>query len=213
MKKVGKLNGKVVVAGDKNLVTANQIHYEEKDGNITLSERRGGELNSVTGSGSSGEGSEFLYYKVVYSDKVLDIYGQSISVLDIFANVVSTTIGMWDLIMFKSSDYDGASVGSVAHISGSQEYAEDHIMVLFRTLFLNKKIHGFVIYKNSRAVIDFYENTKITTAVGNLFDKIKISMNIPNPVPPEAEMELKVYETVINECAVLISKEEYEALS
>lgn len=42
MKKVGKLNGKVVVAGDKNLVTANQIHYEEKNGNITLSERRGG---------------------------------------------------------------------------------------------------------------------------------------------------------------------------
>lgn len=42
MKKIGKLNGKVVVAGDKNLITANQIHYEEKDGNITLSERRGG---------------------------------------------------------------------------------------------------------------------------------------------------------------------------
>lgn len=53
MRKIGKINGKVVVAGDKNLVTANQIHYEEKDGNITLSERRGGELNSVTGSGNS----------------------------------------------------------------------------------------------------------------------------------------------------------------
>ena len=42
MRKIGKINGKVVVAGDKNLITANQIHYEEKDGNITLSERRGG---------------------------------------------------------------------------------------------------------------------------------------------------------------------------
>lgn len=42
MKKVGKLNGKVVVSGNKNLVTANQIHYEEKEGNITLSSRGGG---------------------------------------------------------------------------------------------------------------------------------------------------------------------------
>lgn len=69
MKKVGKLNGKVVVVGDKNLITANQIHYEEKDGNITLSERKGGELSSVTGSVSSSDSyqiqfKEPIYYKV-----------------------------------------------------------------------------------------------------------------------------------------------------
>lgn len=64
MRKIGKLNGKVVVAGDKNLVTANQIHYKESDGNITLSERKeDNTLSSVTSGSGSGGGVKEYYYK------------------------------------------------------------------------------------------------------------------------------------------------------
>lgn len=204
MKKIGKLNGKVVVAGDKNLVTANQIHYEEKDGNITLSERRGGELNSVTSSGGSGEGSELLYYKVVYND----FFEQYIS------SLFETTIGFLDIIKFKSSEFSGCDIGINAYISGSGVFDGEITLGYIGELFEQKKILGFTIYKGSRGVVDYYGNTVVTTIPGNIKYKI-IGMVLKNqePIPPEYQEHFKTVSEMLDSCFILISKEEYEALS
>lgn len=206
MKKVGKLNGKVVVAGDKNLVTANQIHYEEKDGNITLSERKRGELSSVTGSGSSGEGSEFLYYKVVYNN-----YTQELNAL------IPSLIGFLDIIKFKSSEFNGSDIGLCASISSSSLFGEEDTLLYIRGLLRQNKLLGFTIYKGSRGVINYNENTLALTTAGTLKDKF-IGLFFKEMPPeeqssPENQELLKYISDVLDSCFILISKEEYEALS
>lgn len=56
MRKIGELKGKPIIEGNPNEIKNNQIHYKESEGNINLSERKNGSLETIIG-GSSGESS------------------------------------------------------------------------------------------------------------------------------------------------------------
>lgn len=62
MRKIGELKGKPIIEGNPNEIKNNQIHYKESEGNINLSERKNGSLETISGS-SSGGSSKIQYYK------------------------------------------------------------------------------------------------------------------------------------------------------
>lgn len=72
MRKIGELKGKPIIEGNPNEVKNNQIHAKtEGGGGITLSERKNGNLETISGGSSSGGGGKVEYYKLNYnSDKI-----------------------------------------------------------------------------------------------------------------------------------------------
>lgn len=68
MRKIGELKGKPIVEGNPNEVKNNQIHAKTEGGGITLSERKNGNLETISGS-SSGGGGKVEYYNIINEDK------------------------------------------------------------------------------------------------------------------------------------------------
>lgn len=62
MKRIGKLNNKIVVQGDPNLVKSNQILYKEDSNGIVLQERKNNNLENITAGGGGSE-IKHHYYK------------------------------------------------------------------------------------------------------------------------------------------------------
>lgn len=61
MRKIGELKGKPIVEGNSNEVKNNQIHIKTEGGGITLSERKNGNLETISGSSvSSSSDIEYL---------------------------------------------------------------------------------------------------------------------------------------------------------
>lgn len=61
MKRIGKLNNKIVVQGDPNLVKSNQILYKEGSNGIVLQERKQNNLENITAGGGSTSDGAFTY--------------------------------------------------------------------------------------------------------------------------------------------------------
>lgn len=187
MKKVGKLNGKVVVAGDKNLVTANQIHYEEKDGNITLSERKGGELNSVTGSGSSGGDKKSYYYKVIGAGDDNYLYA-----MELIAFVASIETFIVKGCLGHHIIYNGRS--STA-IGGFVELLKDGVT-----------IDGFSISGKTSVISNRIETSEVSWAQleGNLIELCTADLSNPE--------ENQYLTNLLNSVVKEITEEEYKTL-
>lgn len=68
MKKIGELKGKPIIEGNPNEIKNNQIHYKEFEGNINLSERKNGSLETISGS-SSGSSSKYAprYFSIDFN--------------------------------------------------------------------------------------------------------------------------------------------------
>lgn len=64
MRKVGELKGKPIIEGNPNEIKNNQIHYKEFEGNINLSERKNGSLETISGP-SGGGSSKVKYYNCI----------------------------------------------------------------------------------------------------------------------------------------------------
>lgn len=65
MKRIGKLNNKIVVQGDPNLVKSNQILYKEDSNGIVLQERKQNNLENITaGEGNGSNNMKISYYKI-----------------------------------------------------------------------------------------------------------------------------------------------------
>lgn len=78
MKKIGTLKGKSIIEGNPNEIKNNQIYYKESEGNINLSERKNGILETISNNSSSGGVSSKYansYYKFVDNtpDEMLEI--------------------------------------------------------------------------------------------------------------------------------------------
>ena len=67
MRKIGELKGKPIIEGNPNEIKNNQIHYKESKGNINLSERKNGNLETIIGGSSNGGSSKIKYYKCISS--------------------------------------------------------------------------------------------------------------------------------------------------
>ena len=64
MRRIGMLNGRVVVQGDPNIVKPNEILLQNKEGKISLSKRsEQGELNTITGGGGDKEDEDTVIIK------------------------------------------------------------------------------------------------------------------------------------------------------
>lgn len=65
MKRIGKINNKIVVQGDPNLVKSNQILYKEGSSGIVLQERKNNNLENITAGGGNGSNNmKISYYKI-----------------------------------------------------------------------------------------------------------------------------------------------------
>lgn len=65
MRKIGELKGKPIVEGNPNEVKNNQIHAKTEGENITLSERKNGSLETISGGSSNNSNFEYWYVKYV----------------------------------------------------------------------------------------------------------------------------------------------------
>lgn len=63
MKRIGKLNNKIVVQGDPNLVKSNQILYKEDSSGIVLQERKNNNLENITAGGGGSDKIEYFKFK------------------------------------------------------------------------------------------------------------------------------------------------------
>jgi hypothetical protein len=64
MRKIGELKGKPIVEGNPNEIKNNQIHIKTEGGGITLSERKNGNLETISGGSSEGASNKYInkYY-------------------------------------------------------------------------------------------------------------------------------------------------------
>lgn len=213
MKKIGKLNGKVVVAGDKNLVTANQIHYEEKDGNITISERKGGSLEVISGGNSNNNSveNEVLYYKVIENNDEIIVDGISTGMTysDYIVNMYQGTLEYAAKYISIKAVYEDKymEINEAADISGSQQYRSGSLIKVLRECVQDKTLKGFSIYSEKFTFLDLSDNTVKETPKGDFY--IKAATYILTIVPGDIEYLVELLKKVI----ISISKEEYEALS
>jgi hypothetical protein len=67
MRKIGELKGKPIVEGNPNEIKNNQIHIKTEGGGITLSERKNGNLETISGGSSGKEGNKLYYYYLDFS--------------------------------------------------------------------------------------------------------------------------------------------------
>ena len=65
MRKIGELKGKPIIEGNPNEIKNNQIHYKESEGNINLSERKNGNLETIIGGSSNGGSLKIKYYNCI----------------------------------------------------------------------------------------------------------------------------------------------------
>lgn len=95
MRKIGELKGKPIVEGNPNEVKNNQIHAKTEGDNITLSERKNGSLETISGSSSGGSSSKYAprYFSIDWDKadenwtNIFDITNDTYKVLQIFSTV------------------------------------------------------------------------------------------------------------------------------
>lgn len=74
MKRVGKLNNKIVVQGDPNLVKSNQILYKENSNGIVLQERKKNNLENITAGEETNTTIKQYFYRYD-KDKIMELAG------------------------------------------------------------------------------------------------------------------------------------------
>lgn len=86
MRRIGTLNGKIVVQGDENLLKKNTILYKENNGKIELSERGdSGKIDNITQGGNNSNSEEDKrIYAVITNKQELQSYQAIITYTKIF---------------------------------------------------------------------------------------------------------------------------------
>lgn len=86
MRRIGTLNGKPIVQGDKNLLKKNNILYKENNGKIELSEiGDSGKIDNITQGGNNSNSEEDKrIYAVVTNEQELQSYQDIITYIKIF---------------------------------------------------------------------------------------------------------------------------------
>lgn len=91
MKRIGKLNNKIVVQGDPNLVKSNQILYKEDSSGIVLQERKNNNLENITAGGGSNSDGAFTYksrkvvWKIIDNEKANSILRIALELLPFYS--------------------------------------------------------------------------------------------------------------------------------
>lgn len=86
MRKIGELKGKPIVEGNPNELKNNQIHAKTEGGGITLSERKNGSLETISGGSSSSGGSSKYVTKYYNIEK--DVSGEMKNFIGSFASTI-----------------------------------------------------------------------------------------------------------------------------
>lgn len=221
MKRIGRLNGKVVVQGDPNLVTKGQILYKQQGNDIILQERKNNKLESITaGEGGNSEDSEILYYKFVDSDKPLDFNGMIMSYSEFAIRNFLNILESINIISFKVN-YNNTiyHIGKTIDVTGSGGIVGDDTYNFLSNHIEDKSIIGFRLLKSENTNVNIRNNTftPLAPVQGSIEDIIKnlLLTTIAPPDTSEEEMEQimvileEFYLKPIRECFVEITREEY----
>ncbi len=201
MRKVGELKGKPIIEGNPNEIKNNQIHYKESEGNINLSERKNGNLETISGSNSGSAESEVEYWKFVYDES--EIPGTSgTAKWHYAADLLSEACRYISIINYVTP------VGIVSNsfsTSGSNDITSENKLKVFGAGLLQKSVLGFCIYKGTTYTVignDFL----VETPFKGLFSSIMYVLSEDQELPPE---EVAILKEIFTSCCIPITKEEY----
>lgn len=203
MRKIGELKGKPIIEGNPNEIKNNQIHAKTEGGGITLSERKNGSLETISGSnsGNTSGDSELQYYKVAYDGT---IGFENLPKFEVVIELFNAFIRYFNVVSFKSTNYGMLSGEFKA--TGSGVLTGEYTLNRFIEEFNNKHIIGFCIYTSVCRFKDYYNQDVFETQFKN-----NILETLINNFYPDG-MESSEYELVkdcFDSCLIQISKEEY----
>lgn len=185
-RKVGTLRGRVVIEGDKNLQTTNEIHVKD--------------LENKEGGGRD----EYLYYKLDASEinekgGFDDISEDCIIAVEVFAFSNVPTVIREGKELRSISIYDSSG-------GGYNQYSF-YNEATFAAFDFHSKYVYFKLYKNwnTAEVTRSFEITNILNVAGTIDEQMFTLMNITE------ESQKAPFREAINKYITQITKEEYEA--
>lgn len=211
MRKIGELKGKPIIEGNPNEIKNNQIHAKTEGGGITLSERKNGSLETISGgnSGNASGDSEVQYYKVVQDNTILEEDGTT--AYELFRVAFNHIVQYITIINFKLLE-DSKLMSNVFYYTSSQEFSSDYTISELVSYIMDAKVSGICVYAgktgldfkrdNEHYEIEFKNN--ISDTVYNYL----LSATDGSPTP-EVIAEIKLFAIVLDKCLIPISKEEY----
>lgn len=209
MRKIGELKGKPIIEGNPNEIKNNQIYAKTEGGGITLSERKNGSLETISGgnSGNASGDSEVQYYKVVQDNTMLEVLG--ITAYEGLKSAFNQIIGYITIINFKLLE-DSKLVSNVFYYSGSQDFGENTTTYVLLDSLMNDGVSGICVYagKTGLSLIGDNKHYEIEFK-NNISDTVYNYLLSLTDGSPEAMVEIKLYSTVLDKCLIQISKEEY----
>lgn len=211
MKKIGELKGKPIIEGNPNEIKNNQIHAKIEEV-ITLSERKNGSLETISGgnSGNASGDNEVLYYKVIENNDeiIFDGYPTGITYSDLIGDFFQGMLKCAaKYIAVKILNGDRCmEINEAADITGSQDYSIGSLLVLFEDLDISKKLKGFAIYSEKFTFLNISSNILIESPKGDFY--VKASSLRDFIAPGKEEFLVEILKKVI----IPVSKEEYDTI-
>lgn len=210
MRKIGELKGKPIIEGNPNEIKNNQIHAKtEEGGGITLSERKNGSLETISGgnSGNASGDSEVQYYKVVQDNNMLEEDG--ITAYEGFKSILPNIMQYITIINFKLLE-GSKLISNVFLYTGSQNFSADYTIDDLLNYIMNDKVSGICVYAGKTGLVLKRDNGYYEIEFkNNISDTVYNYLLSLTDGSPEAMMQLKLYSTILDKCLIQISKEEY----
>ena len=209
MRKIGELKGKPIIEGNPNEIKNNQIHAKTEGGGITLSERKNGSLETISGgnSGNASGDSEVQYYKVVKDNTMIEEAG--ITAYEGLKSVFNLIVKIITIINFKL--LEGSKLISNAFwYTSSEDFSTDYTIDDLLNYIMDYKVSGICVYAGKTGLDLKRDNEHYEIEFkNNISDTIYNYLLSFTDGSPEAMVEIKLYTTVLDKCLIPISKEEY----
>lgn len=212
MRKIGELKGKPIIEGNPNEIKNNQIHAKtEEGGGITLSERKNGSLETISGGNNTSSGNnEILYYKIDRSKFETQIPKLEMSVSNLFyyhpyvfsiINVLVKVEGVKNYCTIAPS------------YSGSQEFISEDTIFLYEKAIENNNFYAMACYSGYNYVWEQKGQSftiRVSSGGNTIGDIICNSLFQLEEKPSQEELiMLEEIKKAINSAFIPVSKEEY----
>lgn len=192
MRRIGMLNGRVVVQGDPNIVKPNEILLQNKEGKISLSKRsEQGELNTITGGGDKEDEDTVIIKGGDYYWKIDSPVGQDSKKYEKYKELLYLLLDAYCIFSLK---YVNISTSEVLYDKGIS--AVNRVFKEFSNI-MTSHVYNYIAY--IRECSDFtYQGLKVDSLV-DLCVKMGIASN-----------EQEAIEYLASQGLTKVTKEEFE---